>query len=285
MSNEPAMKPGEITVQAQDTHTPAYLMAKAVEGGMPVETIEKLMDLEERYNARKAREAFYLALSDFQGECPPIKKDREVKNKDGKTTRFKYANMDDIVEQVAPLLQKHGFSYITHVAMLHGEEHSELLATVEVNHKLGHSEKTSFSVPIDKDAFMNDQQKRKSARTFALRVAFQDAFGIVTADDDDEAQANGSGPSAQDIYRNMVRHMSAIRDHLPTVSAIIDGIAIGDLAGAAEAYYELDDETKKSLWLAPTKGGIFSTEEREVMKSREFRESYYGVSETEEGPQ
>ena len=32
------------------------------------------------------------------------------------------------------------------------------------------------------------------------------------------------------------------------------------------------EETQKMLWLAPSKGGIFTTQEREIMKSKEFRE-------------
>jgi hypothetical protein len=33
---------------------------------------------------------------------------------------------------------------------------------------------------------------------------------------------------------------------------------------------ELEDDTKEALWLAPTKGGIFTTAERAFLKSDEF---------------
>lgn len=52
------------------------------------------------------------------------------------------------------------------------------------------------------------------------------------------------------------------------------GADCDEFKSAAEAWFELSDEEKGSLWVAPTKGGIFTTEEREVMKSKEFRESY-----------
>ena len=35
----------------------------------------------------------------------------------------------------------------------------------------------------------------------------------------------------------------------------------------------LDDEIKARLWRAPTKGGPFTTHEREIMKSTEFRKA------------
>ena len=42
------------------------------------------------------------------------------------------------------------------------------------------------------------------------------------------------------------------------------------MLGVAEGWNELDNNTKEALWLAPTKGGIFTTEERQVLKSDEF---------------
>ena len=61
-----------------------------------------------------------------------------------------------------------------------------------------------------------------------------------------------------------------------SIQAIKDGIATDDLYTAAEAWWELDDDIKKALWKAPTKGGCFTTKERDIMKSQEFRIIYHG---------
>ena len=50
------------------------------------------------------------------------------------------------------------------------------------------------------------------------------------------------------------------------------------MAEAAEEWFTLDDETKKSLWVAPSKGGVFTTKERDVMKTTAFKQAYYGGS-------
>ena len=55
-----------------------------------------------------------------------------------------------------------------------------------------------------------------------------------------------------------------------SVDAIRNGIDSGDLWKAAEAWFELDQEAMRGLWIAPTKGGPFTTEQRRVMKSDEF---------------
>lgn len=63
-------------------------------------------------------------------------------------------------------------------------------------------------------------------------------------------------------------------DH--SIEAIKEGIANGDLPKAAEAWFELEKDEKEGLWRAPTKGGIFTTEERRIIASAEFREAKYG---------
>ena len=59
-----------------------------------------------------------------------------------------------------------------------------------------------------------------------------------------------------------------------SILAIKAGIALNDYSTAAEEWFCLSDEDKATLWKAPSKGGPFTTQEREIMKSTEFREAY-----------
>lgn len=68
----------------------------------------------------------------------------------------------------------------------------------------------------------------------------------------------------------------AIERHRETIDAIKDGMASGDLSAACEAYYELTDEEKSSIKVAPTKGGPFTTEEVKIFKSDEWAEARKG---------
>ena len=72
-------------------------------------------------------------------------------------------------------------------------------------------------------------------------------------------------PDPEEEYKKLVEA------HIDSLLAIRDGIAMGDLSSAHEAWAELDEQTKIGLWKAPSKGGWFTTKEREVMKSTEFR--------------
>lgn len=62
----------------------------------------------------------------------------------------------------------------------------------------------------------------------------------------------------------------AANENADSVVLIKEGIAENDMVKAAEAWDELDKETKQALWLATTKGGCFSTAERAAMKSDDF---------------
>lgn len=71
------------------------------------------------------------------------------------------------------------------------------------------------------------------------------------------------------------------RANKASIETILHSLDDGDLSTAAEAWFELDDDTKRGLWVAPSKGGVFGTKEREIIKSSDFRQAYYGVNEDE----
>ena len=243
------------------------ILLKAIEANVPVESLERLLAMRERIKAEQAREAYYTALSAFQSECPAIRKNKAVKDKHG-SVRYVYAPLDDIVAQISPYLKQNGFSFTIDMSFAE----NMVTATCLLHHIAGHSERSSFSVPIESEAYTNDAQKHGSAQTFAKRYALCNALGIVTSDADDDGQSVGEKATPQDLYKRAKIHVDAVYANYYSIKAIKDGIATGHLEQAAESWEELDNETKQVLWVAPTKGGIFTTEERKVLHSDEFFE-------------
>lgn len=160
------------------------LITHAIDKNVAVDTMEKLLAMRRELKAEWAREQYHEALSVFQSQCPIIKKETIVRNKGG-SERYRYAALDSIISQVRELLRANGFNYKTDAAV----EGIAVTATCVATHKFGHSEASSFMVPIDKDAFMSAPQQFASALTFAKRYAFCNAFGIQTGDLDDDATA------------------------------------------------------------------------------------------------
>lgn len=62
---------------------------------------------------------------------------------------------------------------------------------------------------------------------------------------------------------SLVTHNQCVANNWASISRAKVGIRKGELDMAAEALYELDNETTELLDLAPSKGGVFTTEERD----------------------
>ena len=68
----------------------------------------------------------------------------------------------------------------------------------------------------------------------------------------------------------LLDHMEAVRNNWESITAIKQSIADNDMTYGCQLYSELSHETQERLYKAPTKGGIFTTEERNYMRSNEW---------------
>lgn len=179
----------EVTpiVPVKESSSIESLISKAIEHNVSVETLERLLSMREKLKAEQAREMYFTSLAAFQGECPVIKKNKAVKNKDGRSTRYSYATAEQIEKQTAGLRARHGFSH----TLISDYKEGVMNVTCVIQHIGGHTERSPFGVPIDTEAYMNEPQKVASARTFAARYAILNGYGIVTGDVDDDGLALG----------------------------------------------------------------------------------------------
>lgn len=105
------------------------------------------------------------------------------------------------------------------------------------------------------------------------------AFGLAgteyaTADEVANAISQQQEKEIQSrINELLIENTQTILKYSESVLAIKAGIALKDYSTASEEWFSLTDEDKTILWKAPSKGGVFTTQEREIMKSKEFREA------------
>jgi hypothetical protein len=151
---------------------PAQLMQIAVEKNVDVEKMEKIMEMQERYNAGQAKTAFYQAFTKFQSELPVIKKRKKGHN-------TSYAPLSDIIEQIKPMMLGNGISFRFE------QNHSDgIEVTCVVTHALGHSERTTMKATADTSGSKNSVQAIASTVTYLSRYTLTSALGIATADED-----------------------------------------------------------------------------------------------------
>ena len=156
---------------------------EAITNKLPVETMEKLFTLYKEINQEKAKEAFVKALANFQNTIPVIKKTKKVMNKDGRTVRYMYAPIDSVIEQIKEPLAENGFSYTWDST----REDKHIKVTCKLVHVAGHSEKSSFDIPIVESQFMSSPQAYATAQSYAKRYTLLNVLGISTADEDTDA--------------------------------------------------------------------------------------------------
>jgi hypothetical protein len=191
---------------------PENFIMVALQQGASIDVLERLLGLKERIQKDEAEKAFREAMSNFQAECPVIPKKKVVLNADGATTRYKYAPLDTIVKIAQPFIGKNGLSYDIETTTINDESQKGIQIKMRIFHVLGHSKETSFFTPIDPKAYMNEPQKWASAQTFAKRYAFQNGFGILTGDTDDDGNILGNAKADKKVEAENLAKLEALPD-------------------------------------------------------------------------
>lgn len=137
----------------------------------------------------------------------------------------------------------------------------------------GHAEEVRGSTNINKTSALENCETSAVGRA----LAFIGRGGTEIASADEVVNAINQ-TAVQDAEKGFTAHMQAVVNNWKSIQAIQKGIIDGDLSTASEAWSELGEETQRSLWRATTKGGIFTTKERETIKTTEFREAHFGAN-------
>ncbi|MDH5183404.1 MAG: hypothetical protein OEX12_05885 [Gammaproteobacteria bacterium] len=172
-----------------------------------------------------------------------------------------------VAERVAKLRETEGLTIETQLISHEGEkvimkalimEGEKLIAT-------GYAEEVRGSTNINKTSALENCETSAVGRA----LAFYGLAGTEIASADEVANAIAQ-QSEKALYERFSAHMEAVIKCWDSIAAIKEHIATEAFEKAAEAWDELSKEEMKTLWLAPTKGGVFTTKERDVIKSDEF---------------
>ena len=161
--------------------TPVDLLNMAVERGASIESMTKLMDLRERWEAGQARKAFDEAVAEAKAGITPVTKNRAGHN--GK----RYADFAAIATAIDPIISQFGLSY-----RFRTTQTDRISVTCILSHKGGHSEETTLSGPPDASGSKNAIQAIGSTLTYLQRYTLVQALGLAASEDDDGGKAGGA---------------------------------------------------------------------------------------------
>lgn len=252
MNNEPELKMDvrqavqkldEQQAVARPQPTVADILHAVIERGVSSENVgavEKIVALYERMQDRDAEKAFAQGFVALQADTPKIKAVRAVPSNDG-TIRYKYAPYEEIMDQVRPLLQKHGFTVEFSTEFADGR----IVKLCTLQHTGGHKRTNKFAVRIGSGPpRASESQADGAASTYAKRFALCDALNI-TIDSDSDAAAEGASitkEQADELQRRVAETNSNPVAFLKFCGVTTSNPTFADWEKIPSSRYEAADE-------------------------------------------
>lgn len=193
----------EVTVDtAPPANSPMGMMLAAMQQGATLEQVEKMMDLQERWEHREAEKAYNDALSAFKAEAVEVIKRKSVDFTSQKgRTHYKHAELSDVVEAVGPALSKHGFSW----SWKPQQEGGVIRVTCILKHRQGHSDSVTLEATADQSGNKNSIQAIASTITYLERHTLKAITGVSEKGDD----TDGIAPGNTDLRDDWISQVAA----------------------------------------------------------------------------
>lgn len=137
---------------------------------------------------------------------------------------------------------------------------------------------TGYAEEVRTASKINRTSALENAETSAVgrALAFFGLGGseIASADEVANAISQQNNQASNEEMERLIAHNEAWRNNVHSIyfikEYIGDPMKPSDWENVAEAWGEISNEDKQALWLAPSKGGVFTTAERAALKSDEF---------------
>lgn len=241
-------------VLTQTQVDPPALLAMAVQQGADLDRLERLMALQERWEANEARKAFVIAMTRFKAEPLEIFKRKFVgyDTKDGDQVGYKHATLSDVTDVVVPAMAAHGLSHRWEVQQEGGRVH----VTCVVTHERGHAETVRLDGAPDNSGKKNAIQQVASTITYLQRYSLLAIVGLATKDEDNDGAGGADDDGGVEISA-LCQSLIDTAKSKKTDAAVFDFWKANkaQLANYPNAYREFTDAVaahRKHLGAKPT---------------------------------
>ena len=180
----------------------------------PIETVERLFELQRQSRADQARMGFSRAFNAAQLQLEPVRKASW-----NPSTKSHYAKAEDIEKMLQPIIYSHGFSYSTSGDDVPGAP-GMIPVKLVLRHVGGHEEKHRLELPLDDVGFKGSRNKTKvhgamSTYTYAGRCLLTRVWGIQLVADTDGNPPKNTEPVTADQLRELQVLVSEIGADAP----------------------------------------------------------------------
>jgi ERF superfamily len=225
--------------------TPLGLLQMAVQQKANVDQLAKLFELQERWQASQACQAYNAAMAKFKQRPPMILKNKHSML-DG--MEYDYATLDHVTETITESLSAVG---ITHRWVV--SQSPEIAVTCVLTHEMGHREETTLKALPDTSGTKNSIQAIGSTVTYLQRYTLLAATGMAAAGMDNDGRLPDEEQRPTISEAQLLRCLTSIKESpdLVTlqrnfVSAVRETHEINDKDAEAQ-YIKAKDERKRVL--------------------------------------
>ena len=188
-----------------------------------------------------------------------------------------YARYESILNKAKPVYTNHGFalSFGTDSSPLE----SHIRITCSVTHEKGHSKDFFVDLPMDSTGIKGNVNKTQihgtgSTYSYGKRYLITMIFNIEIANEDDDGVKAGKREHdkmvKQPVIDFFMKFTDAINRNFFELAEFKSQMDEENYEVAAGIWYDFSEDDQHTLHLAPSKGGILTTKQREIMKSSEF---------------
>ena len=174
----------ELQVESSSPLTTAMAFMQE-NSNIDIDKMEKLLEMQERWEANEAKKAYITAMAEFKANPPKIMKDKAVKY--GQTS-YRHSTLGNVTDLINKALGEHGLS----ASWITSQDNGSIKVTCKVTHVMGHSESTELSSPADNSGGKNAIQAIGSTVTYLERYTLLAITGLATYDQDDDGVGAGA---------------------------------------------------------------------------------------------
>lgn len=164
--------------------TPLTVLMRAIQdNNCDLARLEKLMDLEARWRADRAKQSYVRAFAQFKKNMPDV-----VKDMLNKQYGSDYSSLANLVNTTNKVLGEYGLN-----ARWQPNQKDGMSVDCIMTHEDGHEERVTIIGPLDTSGAKNPLQQIKSTLTYLEGASFQAITGVVARSASTDDDGNGSG--------------------------------------------------------------------------------------------
>lgn len=170
--------------------TPLTVLMRAIQdNSCDLARLEKLMDLEARWRADRAKQSYVRAFAKFKKNMPDV-----VKDMLNRQYGSDYSSLANLVNTTNKVLGEYGLN-----ARWDIDQAAGMKAVCIMTHEDGHEERVVITGPLDTSGAKNPLQQIKSTLTYLEGATFQAITGVVARSASADDDGNGSGQKKPEV--------------------------------------------------------------------------------------